>query len=267
MIVGIVVFHEGRDFSLRLGSIVKNGATVYIFDNSPQSEYSRSYLIECESKNIKYVTAGKNVGLAVAMTILCAQAYYEGHKTLFFLDQDTVISNEAIDLFQDLVAKLDLTKYSALSISNDALIASSNLNAAERYIVKDVKLIRNSGTLFNLVNLMTMNWFDVKYFVDGIDYDFSLNSRINGFALGLIENFPGFDHLSAQGYSDFFFFGLKFHHRKYNFSRCLDVATSSLKLILKSIFAGKFDYSYLFTRHLVIFMLTQFVLRISRKSK
>ena len=69
-------------------------------------------------------------------------------------------------------------------------------------------------------------WFDKRYFVDGVDYSFCIKSKINKFKITEIYNTPGLDHESEQGN-----FPLKLHNKQisgrlYPVSRNIDFIKS-----------------------------------------
>ena len=97
-----MLYKEDKNFKDKLNSLINNNYIVYIYDNSPDSGYSKSYLKK--TKNVKYLTCGQNVGLAIAMSSICAQAYYDNDSfnKLFFLDQDTMFSLETIEFVNNI---------------------------------------------------------------------------------------------------------------------------------------------------------------------
>ena len=262
--VGIVLYKEDKNFKDRLNSLINNNYIVYIYDNSPASGYSKSYLKK--TKNVKYLTCGQNVGLAIAMSTICAQAYYDNDSfdKLFFLDQDTVFSPETIEFVRNI--SINFKDYLAISFSNDKTdlekIQSFNENN-----IKDVMLVRNSGTLFNLHNLSKVNWFDKNFFTDGVDYEFCLKAKLNGLKIGLYKGIPGFDHESEQGFENYSFYGKNIFYRKYSFSRIRDVISSSIKLIVSAIKNVELKYFLLVLRHTMVFLLLQMLIRLSKNKK
>jgi|SaaInl8_200m_RNA_FD_contig_121_105951_length_4293_multi_3_in_0_out_0_2 rhamnosyltransferase len=266
-VVGIVLYNEDKKFKDKINMLIDNNYLVYIYDNSPDSKYTRNYLSNKTNESIRYYTSGQNVGLGVAMSTISAQAYYHDFDFMFFLDQDTTISANTLLFINSLKKCIDINRYTALSISNDGInditIAHNNSNIE----IKDVLLIRNSGSLFNLKNLKKINWFDVSYFVDGVDYEFSLRSNIYGYKVGLIKNVPGFDHISEQGYSQYSLLGLKIFNREYGVNRIKDIFKSSIRLILKSIINRKFNFLYVLTKNTSVFFIIQFIIKISKKEK
>lgn len=261
--VGFTLYNQDVLFKNRVKMLAENGYSIYIYDNSPASQNSRNYL---DFKNVHYFTCGKNIGLGVAMSTLCAQAFYDGFDRLLFLDQDTAISEKTIDFIHKVNNTFDLNDYLAISFSNDNFNLQ-NTKETQEYIVNDVSLVRNSGTLFNLDNLKGIDWFDTNFFVDGVDYEFSLNANLHNFKLGLINGIPDFDHVSEQGYENYSFFGKKIFYRTYNISRIYDVTQSSIKLIFSALSKFKCTYAYLFFKHWVAFIALQSIIRISKKEK
>lgn len=266
IVVAIVLYNEDENFKNKLSFLLDNNCTVYIYDNSPDSKYARKYFDYMDK--IKYFTAGQNVGLGISMSTLASQAYYDGYEFMFFLDQDTIISSETLSFIVSLTKYKDIDKYTSLSISNDNCKDLKNINSHLNKIdIKDVLLIRNSGSLFNLNNMKNINWFDISFFVDGVDYEFSLRSNIHGYSVGLIKNVPGFDHVTEQGYSKYNFFGFIINNRLYNFSRMKDIFKSSSRLIFRSILKKKFNFTYVLLKNTILFFILQTIIILSKKEK
>jgi GT2 family glycosyltransferase len=261
--IGIVIYKEGKNFLEKVNLFINQGYIVYIYDNSPSGKFSREYM---NKDNIKYYTCGKNIGLSISMSTLCAQAYYDGYDKLLFLDQDTIVSENTLVYIQNVNNSTDFNDYLAISFSNDNL-NEVKIDNKNNFDILNVLVVRNSGTLFDLSNLKKINWFDTSYFIDGVDYEFSFNASLYNYKLGLCKNIPDFDHLSEQGYSKYNFFGKKIFYRTYSLLRIKDVTSSSLKLILKSTRYFKFDYSILFFKHWIVFLLLQLIIRLSKKEK
>src|ERR1035437_6532412 len=75
------------------------GCRVYVYDNTPEHSSTRQCINKLE--HAVYYTAGKNMGLGVGLSTVCAQAYYESFPTLLFFDQDTIFNQETISFIQD----------------------------------------------------------------------------------------------------------------------------------------------------------------------
>lgn len=101
--VGIITYQPEEQVLQRIIEVVESGYKAYIFDNSPDDPIIRNYVKQEASDDTKitYVTCGKNVGLGIGLSALCAQAYYDSFPTILFFDQDTVFSRITLDYISD----------------------------------------------------------------------------------------------------------------------------------------------------------------------
>jgi hypothetical protein len=81
-----------------------------------------------------------------------------------------------------------LAPFSAVDPDNeDTQLFSNKLNIEggnfDDFPFKANKLLISSGSLFNLNILKKINWNNVKYFVDGVDYEFCLRANKMGYLL------------------------------------------------------------------------------------
>ena len=246
--VGFVVFNPNNNTIDRITKALSLGFVVYVFDNSPEKPIVRDFIKY--RKNINYTTCGKNLGLGVGLSAICAQAYYAAYSALVFFDQDTIFSTATLNFIEEFYINNEqlLTDYSAVVFN------SSNLNGGENKFTKcflDVPLARNSGSLFFLGNLKKINWHNEKYFVDGVDY----------FRIGEYSCTPGFDHTVEQGDKKYKIFGKTYSMRMYSWDRIVDTVNSSVKLIFRSVFHGKIQFAVRITRLLLIYIATQLLVR------
>lgn len=257
--VGFVVFNPNNNTIDRITKALSLGFVVYVFDNSPEKPIVRDF-IKYIKKNINYTTCGKNLGLGVGLSAICAQAYYAAYSALVFFDQDTIFSTATLNFIEEFYINNEqlLTDYSAVVFN------FSNLNGGENEFTKcflDVPLARNSGSLFFLENAKRINWHNEKYFVDGVDYEFCLNSLLNNFRIGEYSCTPGFDHTVEQGDKKCELFGKTYSMRAYSWNRIVDTANSSVKLIFRSVLHGKIQFALRISRLLSIYIVTQLLVR------
>lgn len=85
--IGFVVFNENKNFAYKINILLGCNLNVYIYDNSPDSKFARNYMLEKYKNRIKYYTSGHNVGLAIAMSTICAHAFYDKYEGLMFFDR------------------------------------------------------------------------------------------------------------------------------------------------------------------------------------
>jgi len=127
---------------------------------------------------------------------------------------------------------------------------------------KDVLLSRNSGSLFLLENMKKIGWHNDNYFVDGVDYEYNLRSKISGYKIAEFSMTPGFDHISEQGDKKCKIFGKVYLVRLYSSSRIIDTVKSSVKLIIKSILQLEIQFALKYFRLLLVYILSQLLARI-----
>jgi len=261
IVIGITLYNPNQSTKDRILKTMESGYDVFIFDNSPEKmDYQDLFKSNNSVKaRFHYYTCGKNVGLGYAISTLCAQAYYELNSALIFFDQDTMFTQQTLEYIENMYieSKEQIKEYSAINF-----LASNNHESKEdKYKIEDVSLAINSGSLYILENVKKLNWHNIHFFVDCVDYEFCLKSYNNGYKIGLINQTPGFDHFSEQGDLKFKIFGKEYQGRPYKSSRLKDYTLSSLKLIFKSLLTGNFYYFRVFIVSLLKYWFVQIYIR------
>jgi rhamnosyltransferase len=172
--VGFVVYSPGADLLVRVEMLSSKGYAVYIYDNSPEVPLLRRGIASL--KDIKYSTAGKNLGLAIGLSTICAQAHYDSLEALLYFDQDTVFDCGTIEFITQFYrdARSEFEKcHTAVVFSSEPMRGAGRSRA---YEISDVTLAISSGSLFFLRNLKSLGWHNETYFVDGVDYELCLRS-------------------------------------------------------------------------------------------
>jgi rhamnosyltransferase len=249
--IGFVIYNPSLDQLKRIRDASRLGFSVYVYDNTPDKTISME--LARDRGDIIYLTSGKNVGLGLGIRTVCAQAYYDNHSALVFFDQDTVF-NAATLKFVDNYYNTNLylvDEYSAVLFNS-----KYNIKKNTKYF-SDVSLAINSGSLFFLENLKSINWHNSSYFVDCVDYDFCLRSQIHGFKIGEFSATPGFNHSIEQDDSTYLVFNRTYLMRAYSRRRIADTFSASCKLLLKSFIAGRFKFFFEILKLLFVYMSTQ----------
>lgn len=260
--IGIIVYKPPITLLERLKLTCSQGYTVYLFDNSPEDSLIRNFLSDNPetSRFIEYMTVGTNAGLGVGLARLCSKAYDDGNDALLFFDQDTVYSALTLDYIYNFFQR-NLTRmkpYSSIGFS----CSDKESGLIETDSIVDVVLSMNSGSLFLLENLKTMNWHNTNNFVDCVDYDFSLDSLLHGYKLGTHSFTPGFDHSSEQGNRHFKILGKVYPMRPYPLSRIWDFVKTANKLIFRSFFHGQLRFFAAITSSYIKYIFIQIYVRI-----
>jgi rhamnosyltransferase len=261
--VGFVVYSPAADFLARLEMINGMGYRVYIYDNSPEVPLLRSNIQPL--KNIKYSTAGKNLGLAIGLSTICAEAYYDSFEALLYFDQDTVFDCMTIEFITQFYrdTRNEFEKcYTAVVFSSDEFRGTGKDRA---YELSDVTLAISSGSLFFLRNLSSLGWHNETYFVDGVDYELCLRSLKGHQRIGRCSNTPGFDHVSGQPDKVIVIWGRSLPLRRYSLARIADASCSYLRLFVSSVAAGEIKFAAEMVRSYALYVLGQALARIILK--
>lgn len=259
--IGIVIYNPEEELKTKINIAIEQGLMVYIFDNTPDKSMIRDHCKQNTFQKIKYTTVGKNVGLGYGISAITASAYYDGHEALLFFDQDTRYTKETLSFINNYyIENSKITKeYTAIVFKSRNGEADANVKNLK---LQDVYFAISSGSLFFLENLKKIDWHNVRYFVDCVDYEFSFRSRNKGFRLGELTQTPGFDHVSGQPDREYQFFGRTFLIRKYSRKRIQDTLFASLRLVFSTIWERNFKYTYLVSKSLVIYVFFQAIARI-----
>ncbi len=252
---GFVLYNPEQSSYTRIKLLNDLGCKIYIYDNSPDTSHIG---LSCRGlSHVDYITAGKNLGLGVALSTVCAQAYYNSFENILFFDQDTIFSEKTVSFIKEFINK-DLRKireeYVAITFESTII---DEIKGSEPCQILDADLTINSGSLFILNNLKSIGWHNEKYFVDGVDYEMCTRASAKGFKIGRCVNTPGLNHISEQPDKIYKIFGINLILRRYPFSRVVDIVGSSIKLIFSLIISGQLKFSIKIFRALLISLVGQ----------
>jgi len=242
--IGFITYHPPAALLERITLAVEAGFKVYLFDNSPEDARFKGLLGDLPLGSIEYSCHGRNVGLGQALAKLCQQAYEDKFEAMLYFDQDTGFSGVTLDYIERFWQDCPSYRrtFSAVVFNATQNRSPIVLPKASSFPVEEVVLAINSGSLYFLDNLFTLNWHNAHYHVDGVDYEFCLRSRHAGLKIGLCTRTPGFDHESEQGNTEVRWFGHRTVTRRYSWPRVADALGSGLKLILTAIKLREFRF-------------------------
>ena len=262
--LGVVVYNPGATLVQRLEAAIEDGVSVFLFDNSPDSDTTRNFAAS-RRESCHYSTCGKNLGLGIGISSVCANAFYSGYRALVFFDQDTVFDTRTLRFVEHFYRQ-----QSGLELQHSAVVFNAkegSSDAFEASALHPVDVAISSGTLFYLSNLKRLNWHNDTYFVDGVDYEFCLASRRHGYRIAEYRKTPGFDHSSEQPDSILQLFGRAHPVRRYSVGRIFDTVQATSRLALTALFAGQLRFFALMVRSLAIYGAFQVVARFLKRKQ
>ena len=258
--IGFVTYYPTDEFYKRVELVIKAGFEAYIFDNSPVEIGTKRQVSHLS--NVKYITAGKNLGLGIGISMICGLAYSDGYASLCFFDQDTNFTEETLKFVSKFICTrtaLFMQQYAIVVFSSRACLGSEEFN------VQDVMLAISSGSLYFLSNLNMIGGHNASYFVDGVDYEICLNALRHKLKVGLCANTPGFDHVSEQPDKVIRLFNKSLPLRRYSLTRIFDALGAYKKIIFDSVRFGEFKFAFVMIKSLAIYLLGCILSRIVLK--
>jgi rhamnosyltransferase len=255
--VGFVIYSPPPEFLARIEWLGRNGYRVYIYDNSPEQGATREAVKNLE--NVVYATAGKNLGLGIGLSTVCAQAYYDSAGALLFFDQDTVFDASTLEFVGRFCSEAQVefqTSYTAV------VFGSGGSRSGRAYGICDVKLAISSGSLFFLDSLKSLGWHNETYFVDGVDYELCLRSLARNLKIGRCPDTPGFDHVSGQPDVTVRVFGKPLLLRRYRLSRIADTTLAYSRVFFAALRLGQLKFAGSMFRSYAIYVYGQIIARI-----
>jgi rhamnosyltransferase len=265
--IAVVLYNPTANSINRILYYSDLGIQYFVFDNSN---------IKCNLlsniKNITYYYNNKNYGLSYSLRFLSQNIKNNNFDNFLFFDQDTIYTIETLKYIDEFVKYKNTNDNhfinSILSVNfRDNYTKSNYLNTIDtinldNYLMTEVFFTINSGSLFFLKHYNSFKWFDDIYFVDGVDYSFSLNVIINDFKNITIYNVPGLNHSSEQEDSTINIFGKRITSRVYPINRNYDFLRSHLFLLFKTISIKSVKPKLFLIKEIFNYIILQFIFRL-----
>lgn len=246
LVIAYVLYNPPIEILDRIQIFLKRNIDVYVFENSKSN-------INLIDENLYIFGNQSNQGLGVALKKIERKASDNLKEFIFYLDQDTHITSEIFKI---------LTFYQQY-LSLDKKCISINLKDNCDYLFKKVPVTINSASLFHLPKLKKIGLHSENIFLDGLDFEFSLRARMNGFILMKGKSFNSIDHNTYQDGDGSKILG-KSHvlFKSYTKSRFLNIINISIMLLRKSILLCDILYAFELIKFLIVFMIAQIISKI-----
>lgn len=157
---------------------------MFIFDNTDKEDFVFN-LDLLDKKKVDYLKDGMNKGIAERLNLGAQKAIEEGFDWLLTMDQDSNFSETDILNYVTNVQNFE-------NINNVALFGVNEHNNQQRNgpiaQTENVDTLITSGCLLNLSLFNTIGLFNESLFIDYVDYDYCIRSKINGLSLVKFQN-------------------------------------------------------------------------------
>lgn len=154
-----------------------------IFDNTQTSEVASAIRDKCEANGISYLSAVENVGIARALNDFCRHALVGGQTWLLYLDQDSVIDSQFVELAQSSITAAGSDRPVALIGSRLVLRTHQGAQGATSGRFVKTRYVIASGTAINVKAVESVDGFDEGMRLDVVDIEMCLRLRIAGWSL------------------------------------------------------------------------------------
>lgn len=212
--IGFVTYYPSESFFLTLEKLILScSLRVIIIDNSADDEIHQNLSnLKYKHENIFIILNSKNEGLAYGLNLLIKTSNDLCLATIIYFDQDATITGDLLE---------KLSKSSTVPIKDKtAIIVPNNYDrnnhlkfpTTSNYIA--ILMSISNGMVFNVPLLCSLNRLhDESFFIDYIDFEFSLYLNSIGLKVLCITNVITFHSPGVQLVSNIF--GKSFRFLKY----------------------------------------------------
>lgn len=174
----VVLFNPKLEEILNINSYVNNVDFLVIIDNSDTDHYN-FVLKNVSSRNLKYYTEKKNLGLCRALNIGVNILNNVGCSWALLFDADSKLGSDIISVYKKAIEEL--------YVDNVSLLCPVHMFERSKSVpysgYKNVKWSMTSGCLFNIPVFNKLQGFYEDLFVDGLDMDYCLKSKKCGYKI------------------------------------------------------------------------------------
>lgn len=120
----------------------------------------------------------KNMGIATALNQILQNALDNNYDWVLTLDQDSVISDNLISIYLDVISGKERLGMVCCKIKdrNAVILREENSSQNDNYLEECI----TSGSMVNVEAWRKVGGFDDAMFIDGVDFDFCMMLRKNG---------------------------------------------------------------------------------------
>ena len=239
-----VTFNPSEKFFDRINSFLLKGYHIYIYSNGNEYEALKKFT---NNNNFHIYSSNINRGIGYALNFLENIMIRDKIKNYLYLDQDTLVNIKILELA--------LTKLHLISDNTQYISFTFKPQVSP---IDEIIVPINSGTVFNLKKISDVGFHDKGIFMDGVDFAFSLRSRIKGYRQLAIDSKNTFDHVAGQDGTQFSFFGI--NHpllKEYSKSRIINTISISFYLIFKSFLLRDLKFLFSMIKFINIYIIIQ----------
>lgn len=180
--VGITLYNPQKTDLTILGQICPVVGLVLLYDNSEVPDEAVRNLVN-QYENIVYFSNKKNDGISYALNKMADAAIKTGWEKIIFFDQDSVLSTADLVLYMDNIISSDCADVAMFSPNIICDYVNREASYRQAQAIKECEWVITSGSCLNLSVYKQIGRFDQNLFIDLVDTDFCIRSRLKGYRL------------------------------------------------------------------------------------
>lgn len=174
-LAGVVVWYNPSDKDVKnIETYIDDVDKLYIVDNTEGKDNKDKVL---NSKKIEYIFQNENLGIAKALNLACEKAINDGYKFILTMDQDSSFHDNDLEKMKTIISKKDLSKIGIVSPWHKTKLKVEKPTEKIDYPLD----VMTSGNILNLEIYKKLNGFKEFLFIDGVDIEYCLNLKKNGY--------------------------------------------------------------------------------------
>lgn len=181
----------------KLGNVVKaldfQVDKIVIIDNGSGNLFE---IKECtkDFSKVVIIENGTNVGMSIALNQAVDIAFTEGYDWLLTMDQDSIVPDNLIEKYRQVIDKNINVGILTLQIKKN-----KDCNVKLDDTLSDVERCITSGSLMNLAVIEKIGKFDKEMFIDWVDHDICKRVRLSGYRIIRVNSIFLNHELGPQG--------------------------------------------------------------------
>lgn len=180
-ICGVVILYNPNIKELRknISYFIDEIQHLIIWDNTPGSNLKDKLNAEFISKQITFLSTGKNEGIAYALNQSFNWAIKNRYDHILTMDQDSKWENfkKFRTSIESLTGDSNIAIYAPMIKSNNTILRCNRR-----------EFVITSGSIYNLKVYSKLGLFRESFFIDEVDNEYCIRANINGYRIKIIND-------------------------------------------------------------------------------
>lgn len=179
---GIVLYNPNIErLKENIISIYPQIKKLYLVDNNSENYDEIKKIIDGYSE-IVLIRNNENYGIAKALNQIMEEANLSGYEWNLLLDQDSIVTENYIEMFKEAKDNLNGSKVGILCPVIDDM-NSKIKDERKKALYEEIEFCITSGSINNVEVWKKIGGFDESLFIDGVDQDYSIRIIKNNYKI------------------------------------------------------------------------------------